>query len=203
MSDLKKLAEVTKLPCPFCDENKRLRNEAVFNTNGNRRFVYCAACNTNGPWSTPERSAEEQWNQRVLLQEVETLRAQAAKVRQEALEEAAKVCDKHAIEYGAINLDVTDEHRKKDYAAQVALESASAVIRALKQHAGEVPQYVRVPREPTREMLWALCMNDIDCQKCPSTVQTHYGPGTAMCLVAAKDMYKAMLAALEDGETKP
>ena len=164
-----------------------------------------------------------------LQQEVETLRGELARAKNTNKYYETVLyfpgIRPYAVENGDVAVEISPQKvaeiiKKSARARQGALEEAANAartlvqsgvtpdgiyhtIRALQQHTGEVSGYVRVPREPTREMLWALCINDIDCQKCPSTVQTHYGPGTAMCLVTAKDMYKAMLATLEDRETKP
>jgi len=57
--------ELTVLPCPFCG-SKHLKERAVPNTNGNRRFIRCLACATEGPWSTLENNAVSLWNHRAL-----------------------------------------------------------------------------------------------------------------------------------------
>lgn len=55
--------------------------------------------------------------------------------QQQGMEESAKICDKHARSYGAINESVTTEHRVKDYAIEGAIRS---IQRAIRQAAKEL-----------------------------------------------------------------
>lgn len=55
---------------------------------------------------------------------------------------------------------------------------------------------VAAPREPTDEILWAICENsearmDFGCRKCPSLVMTSEGEGTQGCRLIAEQIYIA------------
>lgn len=135
MTDLKKLAEMAspgpwqqyedvpdtvaaatqqfEVKCPFSLHGKYLTARLTVNGGFHRveDAAYIAAAH-------PQKILE-------LLQEVETLRGQVTHTRQEALEEAAKVCDEL-------------EAQRKPYSYEPNPYDCAKAIRAL-QHTGEVP----------------------------------------------------------------
>jgi hypothetical protein len=116
MSDLKKLAEVRRYSRAWDDYGASMEESE------------------NGDYVLYSDYA-------ALQKEVETLRTQAAKARQEALEEAAKVCarirhNNNLIWRGTTIAD--PDHEMAKYRSDGA-DACEYAIRALQQHTGEVP----------------------------------------------------------------
>ena len=167
MTDLKKLA-------PDCGDNSCLfggRGKGGMRTNGGCRCLQGVKFETRRYFEILEHECT------AIQKEVEALRAQATKARQEALEEAANAA-RTLVQSG------------------VTPDGIYHTIRALKQHTGEVTGYVRVPREPTFDQ-WQAGSLQLKAHNDTPHMESPVRKAVAIAV------YKAMITALEDGETKP